>query len=280
MLWFTAIGMTTESKSERSSVGISDQHGIAHGGIPILSTRLEYRGFMQSEDDAGRIKRCSSTMALDQDVGRRLFTKSFSLGDPPQADEDDTWERRLEAFLDSRPAYKKLPRSERRRRNVEPLPTTKGSASTEGDRHAEITSPDLGKLEEDHMSRPTLLRRVSSNEVKRLAAPLAGYEFFGVLAEKNANLDDFRSKKISKGEMRRRNRETAQAYDKYYASVLDGVRDRMERHGRVAGPVTESSLRESRSTMLGSSERAPSWTERPSSTPRSLYRSRKVATKP
>lgn len=218
-------------------------------------------------------------MALGQDVGRRLFTKSLSLADPPQADEDDTWERRLQTFLDSRPPYKQVPRSERRRR-LALSPTVKGSAAIEGDGHAEMTRPDFGKSDEDDMSRPTMLRRVSSNEVKRLAAPLAGYEFFGVLAKKGANLDDFRSKKISKAEMRRRNRETAQTYDKYYASVLDGVRDRMERHGRVAGPVTESSLREGRSTVLGSSERVPSWAERPSGTPRSLYRSRKMATKP
>jgi hypothetical protein len=219
------------------------------------------------------------TIDLKQDIGRRLLNEALS----PQAEQQVPWEIRLQSYLDGRPAHLKVPRSIRlkaaacrhRRRSSDPA-LGRGLQSASPKRtgtDVEVVQPSLDLPESDAPPRPTLTR-ITSDEAKKIAAPLAGFEAAGLQAGKNKHMHDFRNRQITRSELSRRNRELANEYNRYYANLIDGIKEKHERFGRLV-PVTSTDLEERRSTMLSESDERW-WTQGPSGTPRAAYRKAKT----
>ena len=205
---------------------------------------------MEDEADAGK-------------KGKKLLLSALRFNSSSALDGGtNDWEPRMREYLSRRPPDKQLSRSVRQKA----IACKQRRTSHELDDLREICNPDVPKL-----------RRLSSNEAKQIAAPLVGVQYAGLLAEKNRSHHDFQTKKISKQQHRRANMQAGQSFNRYYASVVDGIKDRFEQFGRLAGPVTSEALTEQRISVV---DNYNTWDQDDGDrvmTPRAVYKQRQHA---
>ena len=71
--------------------------------------------------------------------------------------------------------------------------------------------------------------------------------------------------------------QAGQSFNRYYASVVDGIKDRFEQFGRLAGPVTSEALTEQRISVV---DNYNTWDQDDGDrvmTPRAVYKQRQHA---